>query len=222
MNEAALSFEELKSRHRSIRSEDDYPQNLSLRVHRALSWLSPAEQEDNLDMKFILYWISFNAAYAKSIPQHESASERDRMQAFFKRLVDLDTDSHIYKAIWSDFSGPIRLLLDNKFVFEPYWRYKNGEVSVGDWKTWFATSQHIVKKALAKQDSVQNLTSLFPRIYTLRNQIIHGGATWQSRVNRDQVRDCTAILKTLVPIFIKIMMEDKIGDWDQPAYPVVD
>ena len=218
----SINFAALKDHHRVIRADPDYPQSLSLRVHRALSWLQPAEIQDDLDMTFILYWIAFNAAYAKAIPEHESESEREQMQAFFKRLVYLDHDKLIYKAIWSDFSGPIRVLLNNKFVFAPFWRFQNGEVSAAEWKMWFATSQKTVQKSLTTQDSVQILTSLFPRIYTLRNQIIHGGATWQSGVNRDQVRDCTAILSRLVPIFIKLMMEDKRGDWDQPSYPVVE
>jgi len=217
-----LGFDGLKERHRVIRSEVDYPQELSLRVHRALSWLQPAEKEDDPDVRFVLYWIAFNAAYAKAVPEHESTTEREQMQAFFQRLVELDTDGLIYKAIWTDFEGAIKLLLDNKYVFGPFWRYHNGEVSERNWKQWFSTARHIIKNALAKQDSAQILTSLFPRIYTLRNQMVHGGATWHSAVNRDQVRDCTVILSRLVPIFIKLMMEDKTSQWDTPAYPVVE
>lgn len=143
------------------------------------------------------------------------------MSDFFDRLVKLDEDKSIYKAIWSEFSGSIRMLLDNKYVFAPFWRYQRGEVSSADWQLWFETSRKVVQKSLAKNDTSKILSSLFPRIYTLRNQIVHGGATWQSKVNRDQVRDCTAILETLVPIFIKLMMENHQGDWDMPSYPVV-
>jgi hypothetical protein len=35
----------LKDRHREIR--DNLPQNLSLRIHRALSWLNCAEQKED-------------------------------------------------------------------------------------------------------------------------------------------------------------------------------
>ena len=217
-----ISFETLKKRHREIRSSANYPESLSLRVHRALSWLKPAEIEDDWDIKFILYWIAFNAAYAKAVPEDDESSEKDQMTSFFDRLVVLDKDRKIYNAIWSEFSGPIRLLLDNKYVFAPFWRYQRGEVSAKDWELWFATSRKVVQKSLATHDTVKILSSLFPRIYTLRNQIVHGGATWQSAVNRDQVRDCSALLETLVPIFIQIMMENKEGDWDMPSYPVVE
>lgn len=33
------------------------------------------------------------------------------------------------------------------------------------------------------------LSILFDRLYVLRNQLVHRGATWNSDVNRDQVRD---------------------------------
>jgi len=191
------SFETLKNRHREIRDSANYPEALSLRVHRALSWLKPAEIEDDWDIKFILYWIAFNAAYAKAVPEDDESTERDQMTRFFDRLVALDKEQKIYNAIWSEFSGPVRLLLDNKYVFAPFWRYQQGEVSQSDWKMWFATSRKLTQKSFMTQDTVNILSSLFPRIYTLRNQIVHGGATWQSTVNRDQVRDCTALLAIL-------------------------
>jgi hypothetical protein len=37
------------------------------------------------------------------------------------------------------------------------------------------------------------------RIYTLRNPLIHGEATWNSSVNREQMRDCVNLMGKLVP-----------------------
>lgn len=47
---------ELKARQRAER--DSYPENLSLRLHRALSWLDRAEQDDDPDSRFIFLWIA--------------------------------------------------------------------------------------------------------------------------------------------------------------------
>ena len=55
----------------------------------------------------------------------------------------------------------------------------------------------------------------------LRNQLVHGGATWNSAVNRDQVRDGAAILGFLVPVFVDVMMDNPHEDWGRPFYPVV-
>ena len=64
--------------------------------------------------------------------------------------------------------------------------------------------------------------SVFDRLYVLRNQLVHGGATWNSSVNRDQVRDGTRILAFLVPLFIDLMMDNPDIAWGDPCYPVVE
>ncbi len=52
----------LKEKQRRLR--DGFSTPLTLRVHRALSWLRRAQAEANdLDVRFILLWIGFNAAY---------------------------------------------------------------------------------------------------------------------------------------------------------------
>lgn len=45
------------------------------------------------------------------------------------------------------------------------------------------------RRAYLASETGTVLMILFDRLYVLRNQIIHGGATWNSSVNRDQVRD---------------------------------
>ena len=59
------------------------------------------------------------------------------------------------------------------------------------------------------------------RLYTLRIQMIHGGATWNSGANREQLRDGVNILAKLVPMFIEIMMDNSNEFWGEPSYPVV-
>ncbi len=216
-----MSFDKLKKRHRAERDVWDN-QNLSLRVHRAISWIKAAEQsKDNIDAKFLFYWIAFNAAYAKPISGREAVAESKLFRQFFKAMVRLDKFGDIDKALWQKFSGPIRLLLDNKYVFAPFWDYHAGRGNK-DWQKKFNTSNKQAFKALQKQDSAALLGNLFGRIYVLRNQIVHGGATYGSFVNRDQLRDCANILSTLVPIFINLMMDNPNEDWDRPSYPVVE
>ncbi|MXX07896.1 MAG: hypothetical protein F4Z71_14155, partial [Gammaproteobacteria bacterium] len=54
-----------------------------------------------------------------------------------------------------------------------------------------------------------------------RPSLVHGGATWDSKVNRNQVRDGAAILAFLIPVFVDVMMSHPGEDWGQPFYPVV-
>jgi hypothetical protein len=60
------------------------------------------------------------------------------------------------------------------------------------------------------------------RIYTLRNQLIHGGATWGSSVNREQVRDCVGFMGKLVPLVIEVMLDHPETLWGDACYPVVE
>ena len=69
-----MDFKTLKARQREER--ENYPINLGLRVHRALSWLDRAEQSDDDDARFIFLWIAFNAAYANEIGDRDGIPSR--------------------------------------------------------------------------------------------------------------------------------------------------
>ena len=72
-----------------------------------------------------------------------------------------------------------------------------------------------------KMDTKKVLAIIFDRLYVLRNQLIHGSATWNGKVNRDQTRDGTKILDKLIPTIIYLMMESGNEYWGDAAFPVV-
>jgi hypothetical protein len=58
-----LDYSHLKERQRF--EHESYPESLSLRVHRALSWWHRAEScENDFDGRFIFLWTAFGVAYA--------------------------------------------------------------------------------------------------------------------------------------------------------------
>lgn len=216
-----LDFASLKQRHRAIR--DGFPQALSLRTHRALSWLQRAEREtDDDDARFIFLWIAFNAAYASEVLDRRSFSERRQLLRFLKHLIDGDRERLIYGLVWTEFPRSIRLLLDNPYVFGPFWTYQIGDIRAAEWKAEFERSKAAAHRALGRMDTLRVLAVLLDRLYVLRNQLVHGGATWNSGVNRNQVRDGAAILGLLVPVIIHLMMEMPGVNWGLPCYPVVE
>jgi hypothetical protein len=217
-----MDYQALKARHRAER-EAHHP-NLALRVHRALSWLNRAEQmTDDPDGRFIFLWIAFNAAYATEIDERYRLSEQETFRAFLQKLVDLDHDQgRIAGLVWTEFSGSVRLLLDNKFVFQDFWSFKNGTLAEEEWKRRFDNARRATHRALAERDTVTVLGVVLSRIYTLRNQLMHGGATWNSSVNREQIRDCTNLLGKLVPLVIEIMLDHPETLWGDACYPVVE
>ena len=215
-----LSFKDLKDKQRRLR--DGFSNNLGLRVHRSLSWIQRAElSADDPDGHFIFLWIAFNSAYSDNASD-DGHSERSIFDGFFVRLLNFDKDQLIYKAIWRKFSGAIRLLIDNQYVYQPFWSHHNGLPGYDDWEDRFTKSKRRLHEALAAKDTRLILGTVFDRLYVLRNQIVHGGATWNSSINRSQIRDGAEILSFLVPVFVILMMDNPEYEWRQPHYPVVE
>lgn len=213
----------LREKQKAIR--EGFSDELGLRVHRALSWVGRAEEavdQDDLDGAFIFYWIAFNAAYAGELPEDAdvSLSERELLRDYFSALLLADSNRRIYGAIWQKFSGPIRVLLDNPYVFSPFWKSQRS-ADKNSWKPRFDLAANRARTAIEKGDAQIVLEIVFDRLYVLRNQLVHGGSTCRSSVNRDQVGDGVRILGWLVPVFIDLMMDNAGEDWGQPYYPVV-
>ena len=195
------------------------PETLTIRLHRAISWLKSAEkQDDNLDLKFISLWIAFNACYAVDLNGISSKPEKAKLRDFTSSLVEFDR-SRLYNLLWEKYSGPVKVLIENKFVFEKFWEYNRGEAN--DYLPAFNKSIASATNCLSKQNIEGLIEIILERLYTLRNQLIHGGATYNSKLNRSQLKDACNIMQLLVPIIIDIMLENGDHDWGEIAYPVV-
>ena len=215
-----LTSEILKEKELSL--EGTIPSELGLRVHRAISWLHRAEnQVEDEDAAFIFYWVAFNAAYARDKGDWTPVREREAFSKFFELILELDEENRIYDNIWEQFSAPIRILSDNKYVYQPFWNHCNNVPGYENWEESFQSSKHTMNSALAQRNTKMVLNLLFDRLYVLRNQLFHGAATWHGTVNRAQVKDGAKILQFLVPIFVDIMMDNLETDWGAPSYPVV-
>jgi hypothetical protein len=216
-----LIYSTLKQRHRELR--DDLPDSLALRTHRALSWLKRAEQEPkDADARFIFLWIAFNAAYANQIDDRQRFTERRVLLNFLQRLTESDDERLLYQIIWSEFPTSIRMLIDNKYVHAPFWEFANGNLSEADWLAAFQRSKQAANKALGRMDTKKILAIIFERLYVLRNQLIHGGATWNGALNREQMRDGANLMTRLVPTIIHLMLMQPDKLWGDPAYRVID
>ena len=113
-----MAYAQLKDRHRAERGA--WHPNLSLRVHRALSWLDRAEQlgvQNDADVQFVLLWIAFNAAYATEIDERFRLSEQETFRAFLAKLVELDAGRKRFEApVWEGERGDRRRLTECQAV----------------------------------------------------------------------------------------------------------
>lgn len=216
-----LDYSKLKELHRLKR--DNYTDEFSIRIHRSLSWIGRAEKKDeDIDARFIFYWIAFNSAYSAIQTSQYFDTERRIYKDFFEKILKYDKNEHVYNAIWKEFSGSVRSLLNNQYIFGPFWNFQNGHEGFDDWEVKFNESKSIALKALQNKNTLMILEILFDRLYTLRNQILHGGATWNSKVNRSQVQDGQSIIGFLIPNFLQIMMDNQNENWGKLVFPVVE
>lgn len=206
------------------KSEKITPKNdsFAIRLHRAKSWVNCAKsQEEDFDLSYITLWIAFNSLYAiDDVKDQQSLPERTNFKIFISHLIKLDDELRIENLLWNNYSSYIRLLIDNRYVFKPFW--ESLKANDKTWRSRFDDSRIQALKCLAKKDVKTVLSILFDRLYCLRNQLMHGGATYKSSVNRSQVKDGSKLLMELLPIVIEIM--EKSGadvEWGEIAYPVV-
>lgn len=193
----------------------------AIRLHRAISWLKAAEeQEKQQDLRFITLWIACNSLYSMNNAAFETMQERERFGAFVDTLLELDEETRLYHLLWNKFSGPVRLLIENKYVYGPFWDCQRGERT--EWEKGFEKSINDASKALSQRNVNYLLRIVLDRLYILRNQLIHGGATYKSKVNRAQVRDGSNLLISLLPVMIDIMMANSDHEWGTIYYPPIE
>lgn len=207
----------LKAEYHAIREQ--LPPELRLRVHRAISRLEKAAAErDDLDMGFIALWIGFNAIYAKETLFN--SSDKQGFRLFIHSICQFEPEA-TYNLVWSKYSSSIRLLLDNRYVFQPFWDFHNGLYGENAWLEDFEEAKKRSHRALANKDTAAIINIVCERLYTLRNQVFHGGATYNSKANRDQLHDAYAFLLDFVALCIRVLLNHPETDWGKPFYPYV-
>lgn len=213
-------------RHKKFPYKGDEDSHFHLRLRRSVGWLGRAERElyhsapPDLDMAFTCYWFAFNALYAKNPYTPPRMGEKDSFKAFFETVIGYDDKCKrtILAEIQGNLSKPIKVLMDNVYAFEPFWRYHNGVQRYANWETEFAEDKNTVNKALGKQDVYEILSVLFNRLYVVRNQIVHGNATWNGGRNYDQLRVGVDIMAFLLPLLITLVMDNPKMDLGKPYY----
>ena len=201
--------------------EDSDGNQLSLRAHRAISWIASAESTaaDNPDLRFIGLWIAFNAAYAEDPKKGDHVSEgKSNRDEFLYTVVSQDREGELADVVYDAMPDKVERLLDTPYAFEPFWRYHNGAHRKLDWPDKLKQFNAEARASMRSGHVAPVLKELFMRMYTLRNQLMHGGATWKSYLNRELVSDCADLMGALVPRCVSIMLDSTDGSFQGRAY----
>ena len=195
------------------------------RIRRARSWCQQAERATVLEERFLFFWIAFDAAYgqAQSQDKDKKATASEARAQFIERIVAHDAQKKLYASISEMLDGPVRVLMQNKYIYEPFWE-AHRENQGNEWEKGFKDHNKRTYRAWVKGKTGRMLDEILWRLYTLRNQMVHGGMTYGGSWGQDQLRDSNQILSKLVPLIIEIMSADIAGnpgteEWGMVAYP---
>lgn len=82
----------------------------------------------------------------------------------------------------------IRVLLENRHVFQPFWDWQNGWLAEAEYERQFDGARRAVERALGAGDTITILQIVFDRLYTPRVRPRAGclpgsriGGPWRSR-----------------------------------------
>ena len=182
------------------------------RLRRADSWHRHCETVGTRTEKFMFLWIAFNAAYGSyRMPFSHEGQQREpqKFNDFLRRIVRHDNDDVIEGILCKRHYHPIQELLRNQYAFEPFWKAISGLSGlVDDWEEHFESEKDKAFRAFRNRDIPALLALVFSRLYTLRNQLMHGGATFETGWGADQIRAGCEIMSALVPEIIRIMRSD--------------
>ena len=200
----------------------DYKAHNEDRIRRAKSWLARAEEYSHEDVEaFTAYWIAFNAAYGQL--QNQEESDRRRFVGFSRQIVNIDTDETI-KAVLDENFAAVKRLMKNKYIYEPFW-WSVRHPDQPDWKTGFTKHNKQLLDGWSKGHVDRILHGILTRLYTIRNQIIHGGVTYgPDGWGKNQLESGRHIMSFLIPEIIDVMdtsikNQPDTDVWGAVAYP---
>lgn len=200
--------------------KSEFNENFRLKIWRSLSWLKNAEHNEQLDIKFVSLWIAFNAAYADELSDIQG--DKNTFINFLRSVCKYNTTNSLQKILNKYHQTKIKQILELPYTFQPFWDFYNGKKTENDWLRMFNAAKKRANTAWNQKETHITLHVIFNHLYTLRNQLIHGGSTFNSKVNREQLEIGCVLLGEIVPEILQIMMENFTEvDWGKPFYPYV-
>ncbi len=119
------------------------------------------------------------------------------------------------------------MLIQNQFVYGPFWRFQQQAMHMletpteGEWRAQFDRDVRNAWEYLQSENVHALLGVVLDRLYVLRNQLMHGGATHRGYANRKQVKEVANLLTALMPGVIRIMLAAPEENWGVISWPVI-
>ena len=198
-------------------------EDLRIRVHRACAALRQAERAesdgsaDGEDASLVFRWVALNALYGdwdwdRGMP----AGDRLSLDRFTSEVVRVDAKARLHRSL-EVHAADARVLLESPFLIDRFW-------SDGEWDQVRPRRgrARTFDEELRGARVAAALHRTLMAIYFLRCQVVHGGATLGSGVNRVTVEPASRLLRTLTGQIIAVTMEHGLEmSWGELCYPPV-
>lgn len=218
-----MTVHELRSQWKPVKERPAAEQSdhsTNVRLHRVFSGLQRAEQiegDQDLDVALTCRQIAFNAMYGQWDEQtQEPRPDRESWRRFTDRVLKLDSSQQT-ESVLVEHKKLVIAILDDNFLGSYFWRDPTKERA-------FQTSKDRRQAAMWYIERRWSLVleALLDRIYFLRCQLMHGAATYGSKLNRTSMRRCSTMLGHLLPATMMVIINNGAGeDWGPMCYPPV-
>jgi hypothetical protein len=205
-------------------AEEGKSEDLRIRVHRACCALEQAEaceglgqEASNVDSALIFRWIALNSLYGHwDTERGMPVPDRRALDTFTSQVARVDEGGRMSAAL-NALRAEAAALLENPFLIERFW-------ASAEWETVRPQRGRMRKfeAELRENRPGAALHRLLMAVYFLRCQMVHGGATIGSSMNRVTVEPAAAVLRLMTGQVIALVMEQ--GDrmeWGELCYPPI-
>jgi len=209
---------------------DEKTQGYIERLRRARSWsVAASRYRTDIDIQFICYWISLNALYgglAGDPLKHDAPLytlsdgdsfpvDRD-LSELIHLMCRLDRH-HLLKAVKSIDPQVLSDTVGDRWTSGLYWQNVYSRRPVDTRR--LSSRRQRVQDALKLNQVEALLHVVLARILELRNQVVHGGASYYISKNRDSLNPAVTVLAILVPAFIEVMERNRAAATKWPPAP---
>ena len=194
-----------------------------------------SDDDDCGHVRFVFYWIAYEAAYkvdgsGESSPRAPEAQQRG---SFHRKIARYDRGR--LQDTLRRHRERVAKVLELRQAHPSFWQKwdEDGRVeSAENWERIFGKRTRKAKETLrraiedwhlgdANERTEDSLNDLFRNLAVVRNQIVHGASAGSHSRGRTQVRLGAQLLHALIPCFRDSIESNLDEDWGRPPFPRV-
>lgn len=198
------------------------------RVERMNAWIELAEATPHDHVRFVFYWIAYEAGYQDE-NRDTRPEDRKQRERFHDELARRDRGK--LRGILQAQRKDVVRIIELRQAHPSFWTRWQGDADVDTAAEWEIRFRRRVESTIdrlnkavrsgIKREISATLNNLFRSLSIVRHQIVHGGSAGPRSRGRTQVILGAGLLRTLVPCFRDSIESNIDQDWGEPPYPRV-